>query len=86
MSTPRAAGLGLLGLACLFAVAEAVPRLGLIDPRHLPPATAIVRRLVTELGDAALWTALGETLRSWAIGLALACCLAVALGVLIDAV
>ncbi|MEU7226226.1 ABC transporter permease [Streptomyces chrestomyceticus] len=86
MSAPRAAGLGLLGLACLFAVAEAVPRLGLVDPRHLPPATAVLRRLATELGDATLWTALGETLRSWALGLAIACCLAVALGVLIDAV
>lgn len=86
MSAPRAAGLGLLGLACLFAVAEAVPRLGLVDPRHLPPATAVLGRLATELGDATLWTALGETLRSWALGLAIACCLAVALGVLIDAV
>lgn len=86
LSAPRTAALGLAGLACLFAVAEAVPRLGLVDPRHLPPATAVLRRLAAELGDATLWTALGETLRAWALGLAIACCLAVALGVLIDAV
>ncbi|MBR7674079.1 ABC transporter permease [Streptomyces daliensis] len=78
--------LGVGGFAVLLAVAEAVPRLGLVEPAHLPPATEILGRLAQEAAGAALWTALGETLRSWALGLGIAFAAALAAGALIDSV
>lgn len=77
---------GILGLGILFAVAEAVPRLGLISRDFLPPADEILHTLLRDLAGRELWTALGETMRAWAIGLAIAFVLALALGVLIDAI
>ena len=77
---------GILGLGILFAVAEAVPRLGLISRDFLPPADEILHTLIRDLSGRELWTALGETMRAWAIGLAIAFVLALALGVLIDAI
>ncbi|WP_248958234.1 ABC transporter permease [Sphaerisporangium perillae] len=77
---------GLMGPACLLAVTEAVPRLGIVDRRFLPPASEILGALAAELRTATLWTALGETMRGWALGLAIAFCAAVAIGVVIDAV
>jgi len=77
---------GILGLGILFAVAEAVPRLGLISRDFLPPADEILHTLVRDLAGRELWTALGETMRAWAIGLAIAFVLALAIGVLIDAI
>lgn len=77
---------GILGLGMLFAVAEAVPRLGLISRDFLPPADEILHTLIRDLSGRELWTALGETMRAWAIGLAIAFVLALAIGVLIDAI
>ncbi|WP_049560400.1 ABC transporter permease [Nonomuraea sp. SBT364] len=77
---------GLLGLTGLLALLEAAPRLGLVDARFLPPASEILRTLAGELTTAGLWLALGETMRGWAVGLALASGLAVAAGVVIGVV
>ncbi|MFI7417629.1 ABC transporter permease [Nonomuraea sp. NPDC049684] len=77
---------GLAGLGGLLALVEAVPRLGLVDERFLPPATRILGALAAELATARLWIALGETMRGWALGLALAFCAAVVAGVLIGTV
>ncbi|WP_336207559.1 ABC transporter permease [Nonomuraea sp. LPB2021202275-12-8] len=77
---------GLLGLAGLLALLEAVPRLGLVDERYLPPASRILTTLAAELSTAGLWIALGETMLGWAVGLALAFCLAVVTGVIIGIV
>ncbi|MCX4831207.1 ABC transporter permease [Streptomyces sp. NBC_01016] len=63
---------GLLGLLVCAALWEAVPRLGLVDPDFLPPFTTTLNALRGELADAAFWTALGDTLTGWALGLALA--------------
>lgn len=82
----RDAAYGILGLGVLFAVAEAVPRLGLVSRDFLPPATEIVRTVGHEVTTSEFWAALGETMRAWAIGLGLAFVLAVAVGLLIDAV
>ncbi|MFC0864207.1 ABC transporter permease [Sphaerimonospora cavernae] len=62
---------------------EAVPRLGLVDPRFLPPASQIFGELGAQLTTAQLWTAMGETLRGWGIGLAIAFCAAVVTGLVI---
>ena len=79
-------GYGVLGLAGLFAIVEIVPRAGLVDERFLPPASQILSTLVAELGTAELWAALGDTMVGWALGLAIAFCAAVVIGVVIDLV
>jgi ABC-type nitrate/sulfonate/bicarbonate transport system permease component len=79
-------GYGLAGLGGLLALMEAVPRLGLVDERFLPPASRILGTLAAELATPELWIALGETMRGWALGLALAFCAAVVAGVVIGIV
>ncbi|WP_262380014.1 ABC transporter permease [Nonomuraea sp. PA05] len=79
-------GYGAAGLAGLLLLMEAVPRLGLVDQRFLPPASEILATLAGQLRTAGLWLALGETMRGWAIGLALAFCAAVVTGVIIGIV
>ncbi|WP_405141029.1 ABC transporter permease [Sphaerisporangium sp. NBC_01403] len=86
LTGPARAAYGLAGLACLLAVMEAVPRLGVVDRRFLPPASEILGALAAELRTAALWMALGETIGGWALGLAIAFLAAVVIGVVIDVV
>jgi ABC-type nitrate/sulfonate/bicarbonate transport system permease component len=77
---------GLAGLGGLLVLLEAVPRLGLVDERFLPPASRILGTLGGQLVTAELWLALGETVLGWALGLTIAFCLAVAAGVVIGIV
>ncbi|MFB4299193.1 ABC transporter permease [Actinomadura sp. NTSP31] len=75
--------LGLAGLAALMALVEAVPRAGLVEKRFLPPFSDMVSALADEAGTGAFWRALLETLRGWAIGLAVATAAGVVLGIAI---
>jgi ABC-type nitrate/sulfonate/bicarbonate transport system permease component len=75
--------LGLLGLALIAAVVEALPRLNIVDRDFLPPFTAMAASLGTQLTDSGFWTALGETLQGWAVGLAIAMVAGIVFGVLI---
>ncbi|MGI5284061.1 ABC transporter permease [Nonomuraea polychroma] len=77
---------GLAGLGGLLALLEAVPRLGLVDERFLPPASLILSTLAGQLATPQLWIALGETMGGWALGLAMAFCAAVVTGVVIGIV
>ncbi|MFE9095324.1 ABC transporter permease [Streptomyces sp. NPDC007264] len=86
--SPRGAhaALGLAGLAGLLVLVEALPRLGAVSADYLPPTSRIVRALVDELADGAFWTALGDTLLSWAVGLLIAVVGGVTAGFLIATV
>lgn len=64
--------LGLAGIAGLLVAWELVTRTGLIDPRFLPPASDVLLRLAGNLRDLQFWRSVGETMTSWAIGLAIA--------------
>ena len=75
--------LGLCGLASVALLLELVPRVGLVDERYLPPTSAIAAALGVLVTDATFWTAIGQTLRTWAIGLILAMVVGVVLGLLI---
>ncbi|MFE9649555.1 ABC transporter permease [Streptomyces sp. NPDC006365] len=75
--------LGTAGFAGFLAVCEAVPRIGIVSEDYFPPVTRIADALVTELGDQAFWTALGDTLTGWALGLAIAVTAGILTGVLI---
>ncbi|CAM5590156.1 MULTISPECIES: ABC transporter permease [Streptomyces] len=78
--------LGVAGLAGFLALAEAVPRLGLVDEEYLPPAGRIAAALGDEAADPAFWTALGDTLTGWALGLAIASCAGIVAGVVLSVV
>ncbi|WP_369250551.1 ABC transporter permease [Streptomyces sp. R41] len=80
------AALGAAGLAAFLALGEAVPRLGLIKEDYFPPTSRIAKALGTELADHAFWTALGDTLTGWALGLAIAVSAGILVGVVISVV
>ena len=82
----RRPALGLLGLALGVAVLEALPRLGIVDSRYLPPFSAMAAELGRQLTHADFWVALAETLRGWALGLALAMVAGVVAGVVIGSI
>ncbi|GAA0912357.1 ABC transporter permease [Streptomyces thermoalcalitolerans] len=80
------AALGAAGLAVFLGLGEAVPRLGLVREEHFPPTSRIAVALAGELGDGAFWSALGDTLTGWALGLVLAVGAGVVAGVVVSVV
>ncbi|MEN3345613.1 MAG: hypothetical protein V7635_2189, partial [Arthrobacter sp.] len=62
--------LGLTGVLGFLLMWELSSRLGLVDPRFLPPASEVVAALVGDLGLGGFWVAVGQTMQAWAIGLA----------------
>ncbi|MFF3935820.1 ABC transporter permease [Streptomyces phaeofaciens] len=78
--------LGAAGLAAFLALGEAVPRVGLVKEAYFPPTSRIAGALGDELADSAFWTALGDTLTGWAIGLAIAVGAGIVAGVLLSVV
>lgn len=78
--------LGAAGLAAFLALGEAAPRLGLVKETYFPPTSRIAEALVDEVADPAFWSALGDTLTGWALGLAIASCAGIVVGVLVSIV
>jgi ABC-type nitrate/sulfonate/bicarbonate transport system permease component len=78
--------LGAAGLAAFLAVGEVVPRVGLVKESYFPPTSRIASALGDELADGAFWSALGDTLTGWAIGLAIAVGAGVVAGVVLSVV
>jgi ABC-type nitrate/sulfonate/bicarbonate transport system permease component len=83
---PRTALLGVLGLAVFAAVLELLPRMVGLAPTVLPPLSAILSAVATELRTQAFWGAVGDTLVQWALGLAVAVAAGVSLGVVIGSI
>jgi ABC-type nitrate/sulfonate/bicarbonate transport system permease component len=73
----------LVAVLLLLVLWELIVRAGLIPETSIPPASASIAELITELGQASLWKAVGNTLQGWIIGLALAIALGVPAGILI---
>ncbi|MGW3498722.1 ABC transporter permease [Streptomyces sp. NPDC001020] len=80
------AAFGAAGLAAFLALGEAVPRLGLVKEAYFPPTSRIADALADELGEGAFWSALGDTLTGWALGLAIAVGAGIVAGVLVSVV
>lgn len=78
---PGALVRGAVGAGLFFLLAEAVTRVGLVNPVYLPPASQVLARTVGLLGDAAFLGQVLATLSAWAVGLGLAVALAVPVGV-----
>lgn len=74
---------GLAGLIVFAILLEIVPRIGLVSPRYLPPFSEIVAALFHEVQSAEFWSALGATVETWAIGLAISLVAGVLTGIAI---
>lgn len=72
-----------VGATVLFiALLQLAITIGVIAESAMPLPTEIIRAFVDELGTADFWTAVGDTLEGWIIGLAIATVLAIPLGIL----
>ncbi|MFJ6895381.1 ABC transporter permease [Streptomyces hokutonensis] len=78
--------LGAAGLAAFLALGEVVPRVGIVKEAYFPPTSRIASALRDELTDSAFWSALGDTLTGWALGLAIAVGAGIVAGVLLSVV
>lgn len=75
--------LGLAGILGFLLTWELIPRLGLVDPNYLPPASEVIAALIVDFGLTAFWVAVGETMKAWFVGLLMAVAAAVVLGFII---
>ena len=75
--------LGIAGILGFLATWEAIPRLGIIDGRYLPPASEVIAALVRDFTLTAFWASVAETMKAWFLGLLIAVVLAVLLGFII---
>ncbi|MFJ9818590.1 ABC transporter permease [Streptomyces sp. NPDC101151] len=78
--------LGVLGAGLAFGACETVARAGIVRRSYLPPASEVLVRAARLAGDQAFLDGIGATLRAWALGLGLACAVAVPLGLLLGTV
>ncbi|MEV3858216.1 ABC transporter permease subunit [Streptomyces sp. NPDC050095] len=82
----RDVALGVVGVLLAFGACEAVSRAGLVRRSYLPPASDVLACAVELSGDAAFRDGVGATLRAWALGLGLACVIAVPVGLVLGSV
>lgn len=75
----------LVCVAVLVAVWEALVVTGTLSTDAVAKPSDILRVLGTLLGTAAFWSSLGDTLRSWAVGLAISLLIAVPAGLVFGA-
>ena len=75
--------LGAAGIIVFLALWELSSRIGLVNPRFFPPASDVLVQLFVEFGSADFWTAVGQTMTSWAIGLAISAAAAIVIGFVI---
>ncbi|GAB3465509.1 ABC transporter permease [Streptomonospora sediminis] len=83
---PDRALLGAAGSVAFLLLWEAVPRLGLVPARFLPPASDVLAKLGERLLLPEFWTAVGQTLTTWGLGLAISFAAAAVLGFVVGAV
>jgi ABC-type nitrate/sulfonate/bicarbonate transport system permease component len=78
--------LGVAGLAGFGVLLEIAPRVGLVPARYAPPTSDILATLAAQARRGEFWSAVGDTLVTWLLGLVIAIALGVAIGVLIGSV
>jgi ABC-type nitrate/sulfonate/bicarbonate transport system permease component len=72
-----------IAVLTVLALWELVVGIGLINESHVPRMTDTVSELASLLGDPDFWTAVGNTLQGWALGLGIAAVLAIPVGIVI---
>ncbi|QCU79247.1 ABC transporter permease subunit [Citricoccus sp. SGAir0253] len=75
--------LGLLGLLGFLVTWQLLPLTGIVNPAYLPPASAAITDLFRNLGLAAFWEAVGDTMWQWLLGMVIAVTAAAVLGFVI---
>jgi ABC-type nitrate/sulfonate/bicarbonate transport system permease component len=75
----------LLFTLAVLALAEAFSRSGIVSTSAFPPVSDDLRAFARLLGETRFWSAAGNTLEGWGIGLGIAVVIAIPLGVLIGA-
>jgi ABC-type nitrate/sulfonate/bicarbonate transport system permease component len=77
---------GVAGFVALLLVIEVLPRIGVVSPDYLPPTSRIVTALADEASTGQFWSAVGDTLIGWAVGLFIAVVAGVVIGVIIGSI
>jgi ABC-type nitrate/sulfonate/bicarbonate transport system permease component len=67
----------------VLALFELLSRTEVLSPRSFPPVTDMLSTLWDEMATSDLWTAIGNTLQGWALGLLISGALAIPLGIVI---
>lgn len=75
--------LGVGGIILFLAFWELASRTGLVNPRFFPPASDVLAQLFRDFASPDFWVAVGQTMTSWAIGLAIATLAAIVIGFVI---
>jgi ABC-type nitrate/sulfonate/bicarbonate transport system permease component len=73
----------LVSIAAALVVWEIVSRTGLVSERDVPAMSDAFRELWSMMGTGGFWHQLGDTVRGWGLGLAIATALAVPIGILL---
>jgi NitT/TauT family transport system permease protein len=77
---------GLIGVCAVLAAVEVAVRAGVVDSAGVPPASAVLLRAVTLVGDPVWLAGVASTVSAWLVGLLLATVAAVVVGVLLGSV
>ena len=72
-----------LSVAAFLVLWQLVVRAGLISEQDLPAMTTTFSELWSMMHTRSFWTAFGETVRGWALGISIATLLAVPIGILL---
>jgi ABC-type nitrate/sulfonate/bicarbonate transport system permease component len=72
-----------LSVALALALWEFVSRVGIISPRSVPPMSDTMAELASLLPTSELWTAIGNTMQGWALGLGIAAGAAIPIGIVV---
>jgi ABC-type nitrate/sulfonate/bicarbonate transport system permease component len=72
-----------LGVLVVLGTLELLTRGEVISPRYFPPPSEMFAALWDEIGTASFWSAVGNTLQGWALGLGIAALIAIPAGIVI---
>jgi ABC-type nitrate/sulfonate/bicarbonate transport system permease component len=78
--------LGVLGLVLFAGLVELLPRVGLVPEEYFPPLSQMVSALGDLVRTESFWTAVGETVTGWGLGLAIALVAGIGVGMLLGSV
>ncbi|MFJ2572492.1 ABC transporter permease [Streptomyces halstedii] len=76
----------LTGFVLFLAALQLLPTWGVVSEESLPRLSRMIGSLADQAGGAQFWTAVGDTVRTWAIGLGVALVAGVVVGVVIGLV
>ncbi len=74
-----------LATVAILIAMEAASRLGVWDPRTIPPISRILAELATLVQSRPFWAAMGETMYQWVLGLLISICCGVTIGIVVAA-